>query len=138
MQIFEQKVFRFVFPFLGQEAVFNVVAETQPEAAQKIIQWMLSTMDELSMAFPKIAPVAFPKIAPVEVPVTKQPAMEELRIVTLVEELSKFLTRGNDLDATILDWCKVENRPENYPAIINGLEDLKKNYETGKIRKAGR
>ncbi len=134
MQIFDQRVFKFVFPFLGQEATFNVVADSQPEAAQKIMDWMLMTMAELSMAFPKVAPEEKP--SPI-IPAPKS-AMEELRIDTLVEELTKFLTKGADLNSTILDWCKIEYIPENYKAIINGLESLKQNYETGKIRKAGR
>ena len=134
MQIFEQKVYRFVFPFLGQEAVFNVVAESQPEAAKKVIDWMLTTMAELSMAFPKIAPEEKKS----DIIPAPQTAMEELRIDTLIEELSKHLSKGMDITATILNWCKMEYVPENYKAIINALEELKKQYETGKIRKAGR
>jgi hypothetical protein len=130
MRIEEQKVYRFVFPFLGQEAIFNVVADSQGEAAKKIIDWMLQTMAELSMAFPKVAPE--------EKPPVKVPAMEELRIDTLIDELSKYLTKGADTAATVLDWCKMEYIPENYKGIIISLEDIKKNYETGKIRKAGR
>ena len=103
MRIEEQHVYRFLFPFLGQEATFNVVADSQPEAAQKIMDWMLMTMAELSMAFPKVAPE--------EKPPVKAPAMDELRIDTLIEELSKYLTKGADTTATVLDWCKMEYLP---------------------------
>lgn len=133
MQIFDQRVFRFVFPFLGQEATFNVVADSQHEAAQKIMDWMLMTMAELSMAFPKIVPEEKSSIVP-----APQFAMEELRIDTLVEELSKFLTKGSDVMLTVKEWVSLDYAPENYKAIIHALEELKKNYETGKIRKAGR
>ena len=134
MQIFDQRVFRFVFPFLGQEATFNVVADSQQEAAQKIMDWMLMTMAELSMAFPKIAPEEKKS----DIIPAPQTAMEELRIDTLIEELSKHLSKRMDITATILDWCKIEYILENYKVIINALEELKKQYETGKIRKAGR
>jgi hypothetical protein len=136
MQIFDQRVFRFVFPFLGQEATFNVVADSQPEAAQKIMDWMLMTMAELSMAFPKVAPEE--KLSPIVPAPLQNFAMEALRIDTLVEELSKHLSEGSDLVITIKSWLDMEYKPENYKAIINGLESLKQNYETGKIRKAGR
>lgn len=127
MQIHEQRVFRFEFPFLGQVATFNVVAESQTEAADKIMKWMSETMVELSVAFPKMK---------LDEPAKEKPkAMEELRIDTLIADLSKHLALGPDRAATIKEWLKTEYEPNNFPLIIDGLENLKKAYETGKIKK---
>ena len=127
MRIEEQRVFRFVFPFLGQEAVFNVVAESQPEAAEKIMKWMSDTMIELQMAFPKVK---------AEEPKEKPRAMEELRIDTLIEDLKKYLTISSTREETIKEWLKIDYEQNNFPLIIDGLEKLKTAYETGKIKKS--
>lgn len=128
MKIEEQHVFRFIFPFLGSEATFNVVAESQTEAASKIIEWMGQTVTELSVSFPKVAPEAK----------EKPKAMEELRMDTLIEDLTKWLQKASTREETIKEWLKIDYEPNNFPLIIDGLEKLKTMYESGKIKKAGR
>jgi hypothetical protein len=137
MKIEEQHVFRFIFPFLGDVATFNVVANSQAEAAERIQKWMSDTMVELSMAFPKTQ-----SQEPVK---TEKPALEELKIGTLIEDLSKHLAPVRDHDtslvdntATVKEWLKIDYEQGNFVAIIEGLEKLKTMYETGKIKKAGR
>lgn len=136
MQIFEQHVFRFEFPFMGSVATFNVVANSQTEAAEKIKEWMNTTMIELAVSFPK------EKQEPIKI---EKPAMEELKISTLIEELSKYLAPIRDAETsmvnntnTIKEWLKIDYEPGHFVAIIEGLEKLKVMYETGKIKKAGR
>lgn len=136
MQIFEQHVFRFEFPFMGSVATFNVVANTQADAAERIKEWMNTTMIELAVSFPK------EKQEPIK---TEKPALEELKISTLIEELSKHLAPVRDAetstvknDATIKEWLKIDYEPGHFVAIIEGLEKLKVMYETGKIKKASR
>lgn len=137
MEIDKQLVFRFRFPFLGTEALFNVVANSQEEAADKILDWMRNTITELSMAFPKVS--QGPGI-PNETTVAN--AMADLRtstrIDTLIEDLSKWLAKGASAPDTVKEWLKMDYNPETFPAIIEGLEKLKTMYETGKIKKAGR
>lgn len=139
MKIEEQHVFRFIFPFLGDVATFNVVANSQAEAAERIQKWMSDTMVELSMAFPKIgAEIEIPKI-------TNPYAVEESKINALIDDLSKWLApiRNNETSvvapaSTVEEWLKLDYEQSNFPAIIEGLEKLKVMYETGKIKKAGR
>jgi hypothetical protein len=136
-EIYEQHVFKFVFPFMGDVATFNVVAKTQQEAAEKIMDWMSKTMVELSMVFPKTM---------VEEVKEKAVKKENLAIRSLIEDLSKWLAPVRNLeDAAIIDsprtvkeWLKMDYEEGNFPAIIEELEKLKVMYETGKIKKAGR
>lgn len=136
MQIFEQHVFRFEFPFMGSTATFNVVANTQIEAAEKIKEWMNTTMIELAVSFPKEKPDGTKP---------EKPAMDELKISALIEDLSKYLAPVRDHDTslvnnslTVTEWLKIDYDPTNFVAIEEGLKKLKTMYETGKIKKAGR
>lgn len=138
MRIDEQRVFRFVFPFYGLEATFNVVAENREEAVEKIQKWMSDTMVELSMSFPKVQPVKSETK-------TDSAAKEELQINVLIEDLSKHLAPVRDHETsltnnilTIKEWIKMDYLPENFIAITEELKRLKTMYETGKIKKAGR
>lgn len=130
MEIDEQHVFRFRFPFLGTEAIFNVVAETRMEAAERIQQWMRDTLTELAISFPKIQ--AEPEVK------EKPKAMEELRIATLIDDLGKYLAIADTTENTIKEWLKMDYEPNNFPLIIDGLEKLKSAYETGKIKKGNK
>lgn len=132
MKIEEQHVFRFIFPFLGSETIFNVVAESQHEAASKIIEWMGQTMTELSMSFPKIAPETDKKEKPKD--------MQALRIETLVGDIvSKgWLAMHGATPETVKEWLNMEYEPNNFPLIVDGLEKLKSAYENGKIKKNGK
>lgn len=132
MQIFEQRVFRFEFQFLGNVATFNVVAESQHEAAGKIIEWMGQTMTELSMSFPKFAPESDKKEKPKD--------MQALRIETLVGDIvSKgWLAMHGATPETVKEWLNMEYEPNNFPLIVDGLEKLKSAYENGKIKKNGK
>lgn len=138
MRIDEQKVYRFVFPFYGLEATFNVVAESREEAVEKIQKWMSDTMVELSMSFPKVQPVKSEAK-------TDSAAKEELQINALIEDLSKHLAPVRDHETsltnnilTIKEWIKMDYLPENFIAITEELKRLKTMYETGKIKKTGR
>lgn len=132
MHIEKQTVFRFVFPFLGQDATFNIVAEDQPEAAEKLKKWMNDTMVELSIAFPKSGPTDTLK--------EKPKAMEELRIMALIAELDKYIPipEGSSVAESVTRLVSTEYEPNNYPLIIDKLESLKNAYETGKIKKGGK
>lgn len=128
MKIEEQHVFRFIFPFLGDVATFNVVAETQAEAGHKIMDWMSQTMTELSVSFPRTMPGQK----------EKPKAMEELRIHELQTQLSKYLQIADTPENTVKEWLNLEYEPNNFPLIIDGLEKLKAAYESGKIKKGGK
>lgn len=129
MQIFEQHVFRFVFPFQGAEATFNIVANSQQDAAHILQEWMGNTMTELAISFPRTKPEENKSDT------TKPASFEELAIQGLVDELSKHLSKRTSIEETVKEWIKIEYTPTNYPVITDELSKLKTMYETGKIKK---
>lgn len=132
MEIEEQHVFRFIFPFLGDKATFNVVAEDQKQAAEKIKTWMQNTLIELSVSFPNEVPQTETTKA------STPKSFEEESIAQLLAEIGKYikLPEGVNRSHHVKELTSLELEPGNYPAIIEQLANLKTAYDTGKIKKA--
>lgn len=141
MHIDETKVFLFVFDTGSMGDIqIPVRAQTREEAAD-VLQKMFGKMQtEISMEFPRVqvAPRASAPSTPITPaaqsidsgfgalpPMTAIPSeVLEMRIDTLLGDLGFKGIAGEQRIEAIRNWLDMDFTPENYPQIVNGLEEI--------------
>lgn len=129
MQIEENKVFIFKFPYQQTDFTIPVRANTKEEAADILQKWLSGVQTEIAMEFPKVlrpgSVMPMPEgaiIAPM--PPAIPPDILELRIDTLLYDLGASQLKGKAKDDTIKLWTGFDNKEEYYTSIISELEKI--------------
>ena len=134
MQIDEQRVYVFKFPYQNSDFTIPVKAETKQEAVDILQKWLSGVQTDLAIEFPKITPnttldtdgkpvnIGNP---PMFVGSSIPPEVLELRLDTLLADMGGGQLKGKAKDETIKLWTGYDLIPENYTHIITELELLK-------------
>lgn len=120
MEIHESKIFKFVFPFMGESnVIFNIYANTQQDAAVMLKVWMNKAQTELAMQFPEVQPMQQASI-PVE--------FNSMQIM-LLDDLVKAIdsNESRPLNVAVKELTGLEMTLDNVKLIIPKLEALKDN-----------
>lgn len=127
MDIREEKVYIFRFPYQQTDFTIPVRAETKQEAADILQKWLSGVQTDLAIEFPKVLkqePMSLREAASPLVSVVP-PEVLELRIDTLLGDMGGSQLNGKAKNDTIKLWTGLENTEANYPQIIRELELLK-------------
>jgi len=115
MEIHESKIYRFVFPFMGDGIInLNVAANTQHDAAVFLKEWMSRTQLELAMQFPEVSPT---NVTPTTFNAMQLGLLEDLaKACNLdVANFPQAIKKATGLDMTL----------ENFKEIVPALEALR-------------
>lgn len=143
MDIREEKVYIFKFPYQQTDFTIPVRAETKEQAVDILQKWLSGVQTELAMEFPKVSSptgiMPMPKgavIAPM--PPAIPPEVLEMRIDTLLGDLGAGQLKGNAKDDTIKLWTDLENKEENYTGIITELEKIQTGTKEVPVKQNGK
>lgn len=123
MKIEESRVFTFHLPFQSGMVSINVVADSQPQAAQIVKDWLEQGQKELALLFPQVVP-----FLPVdnEAPVT----LNALQVGLISDMVNAIPGYEGTLDMPTLTKAvkkltKLDLTLENFKEILPLLEKLK-------------
>jgi len=125
MEIRENKVYQFIFPYENTDICLPVKAETRDEAIRKLQKFLSNVQTDLAMESPQVAPttgmVPVPGITPGVVP----PEVLEMRIDTLLGDMGAGELKGKSRTDTIKAWTGHSYEEKNFTNIIKELELIK-------------
>ena len=126
MRIEENKIFLFVFP----EFEVEVTADTQLEAAHQLQEWLNDAMVELSMSFPKTAPIVTDIFTgETTVPITEFNKLQITHLDEMIVELAKYRRVDGTREENIKNLTELDAKPENFKEIVNRLTILINTYK---------
>lgn len=131
MDIREEKVYVFKFPYQQTDFTIPVRAENKQEAVDILQKWLSGVQTELAMEFPKVfvdnTPPEATKVSDAMGNITHVIPAEvlEMRIDTLLGDMGAAQLKGKAKDQTIELWTGLANTEANYTGIVTALEEIK-------------
>lgn len=126
MEIREERVYIFKFPYDNTEFTIPVRAESKEDAVKRLQSWMSNVQTELAMEFPQVSQAKKPETAPILPSNTAIPyEVLEMRIDTLLSDLGVHDAAKMPAEAKakqVLLWTEFEYKPDNFIEIIKKLE----------------
>lgn len=131
MLIKEQRVFNYIFPYLGNmEMGFAVVANSQEEGAHMLQKWMTTVVAELAVQFPAgKAPNPTSIASPQEFVALND--LQRGHIDRLISEISKYRQPEATAEETVKKWVDVDLTPLSFVGVCQLLETMKREYVEG-------
>lgn len=126
MDIREEKVYVFKFPYQQTDFTIPVRAENKQEAVDILQKWLSGVQTDLAIEFPKV--FVTPTVDPMHHPALASivpPEVLEMRIDTLMLDLGGGQLKGKAKDQTIELWTGLTNHEVNYTGIVTALEEIK-------------
>lgn len=125
MEIFEEKVYLFKFPYENTELAIPVRAQSREEAAEKLKKVVAGIQTDLAMEFPSMGAASPQTIPALPISESGVPALVlDLKIEELLRRLGSKAITDEGKAQTIKKWTELDFVPAHYEKIVEKLENL--------------